>query len=529
MTPPIRTASVLEPVWLVAFTGHRPSGDPGRSAPELAAARASISAALAMFRSRAQVRGGRIELVTGAGAGADIEAIEAAEALGIPVHVVLPLSVEEFKKDFTGPSAGYQERATRAIEKATSGAGGWTVRTVWGAGRPECYLEAGLETLLFADALVALWDNRDAQGMGGTADIVREARRVGMPCVTIDPAAPAAPADGSIDAAWPAPDQLLGDLAAELGAPPASATSSARALLDHFDQSATAAAGHFRRRLVLALLLHFAAALLAGMGAAWSPVLHARVTDGHGSISESLLHLTPKVLTGIEFVLVSIAWYVMFQTNQRRSHGRWRKARFAAELTRSLIASARVLDPLWPLIGRYDARWKRFALGVGLAATRERPPQSLEDRREAYLAERLTGQIEHFAGKLKPATRWMGVLGVSSEIATIAAPVVIGVALVLKLMWPELPERSLWAAFVTFFLPVALPLIAGAATSLMVAIDAGRRTERYASMVQRLRRLSVLLPAARTERLVRRAVSEAEDLMMGELAEWHTATKHVGH
>ena len=47
--------------------------------------------------------------------------------------------------------------------------------------REACYLAAGMYMLDHSDVLIAVWDGMPARGMGGTAEIVAEARRRGMP------------------------------------------------------------------------------------------------------------------------------------------------------------------------------------------------------------------------------------------------------------------------------------------------------------------------------------------------------------
>jgi hypothetical protein len=47
--------------------------------------------------------------------------------------------------------------------------------------REQAYLAVGLYVLDRCDVLVAIWDGQGAQGLGGTAEIVLEARRRGLP------------------------------------------------------------------------------------------------------------------------------------------------------------------------------------------------------------------------------------------------------------------------------------------------------------------------------------------------------------
>ncbi|QFZ20209.1 hypothetical protein [Saccharothrix syringae] len=52
---------------------------------------------------------------------------------------------------------------------------------------PAAYLDASLRMLDRADELVAVWDGRPARGHGGTADVVGEAGRRGMPVTVVWP------------------------------------------------------------------------------------------------------------------------------------------------------------------------------------------------------------------------------------------------------------------------------------------------------------------------------------------------------
>ena len=53
------------------------------------------------------------------------------------------------------------------------------------AGRDGAYEAAGRAVLDRSDALIAVWDGREAQGRGGTGGVVAEARRRGLPVAWI--------------------------------------------------------------------------------------------------------------------------------------------------------------------------------------------------------------------------------------------------------------------------------------------------------------------------------------------------------
>jgi hypothetical protein len=69
----------LRPIWIVAFSGHRPSRASGRSLEELRQCTGRIEQVLSEFRQAAEKLGGEIELLVSAAEGADRLAFEVAE------------------------------------------------------------------------------------------------------------------------------------------------------------------------------------------------------------------------------------------------------------------------------------------------------------------------------------------------------------------------------------------------------------------------------------------------------------------
>jgi hypothetical protein len=51
----------------------------------------------------------------------------------------------------------------------------------------ESYLEAGKRVVDLSDLLIAVWDGKPAKGLGGTADVVKYARRKHEPIIHLDP------------------------------------------------------------------------------------------------------------------------------------------------------------------------------------------------------------------------------------------------------------------------------------------------------------------------------------------------------
>jgi hypothetical protein len=529
-------AEPIQPIYLVAFVGHRPGDGSGRSRDALDACAAPIRDALRSMQEQAHARDARVELVCSAAAGADIIACDAARELGIPVHVVLPKPVDAFLEDFEGPSAPDAPRAREIIRAAQDDTSDWTFRVSEGEPvEPSCYHEANVEMLEAADALLALWNGEPESGIGGTGEAVRAARELGFPICIVDPSKGGSIVREGAWEDWPPPsavfDAIRNDLSNErLRATPGTRRGDGKAwsLFMRLDAIATGAGGHFRDRLIKSLVLHFVAAILAATTTAFAPVMsnHQKELDGFEYV---VVHNAPKVLTGIELVLVFWAWLLMHQAAKIHSHGVWRRTRFAAELSHGLIMSSNVVDPIRPLIVRHDMAWKRFALTMGLLAHRSEPPMGFETRRDRYLDGRVKDQAAHFRERLPGAGRWNDHLITIARYATILAPIVIAVAFAIKLSDSGLIKTSYMVAMLAALCPVLFPLAAGAATSLIVALDAGRRSQRYSAMADRLELLAKVIPNVRTIGALRRLAIQIEEIMLDELIEWNAASKNMGH
>ena len=150
----------------LGVTGHR-----------VLAAREKIAAGVDLVLDRCQDRvpGGRLLLLSPLAEGGDrIVAERVLARPGCALHATLPLRLEECLQDFLTESSKEEfrtllSRAERIIELPAA------------ASRPAAYAAAGRYILEHIDALIAIWDGRDAQGPSGTAEIVRLARSRGLP------------------------------------------------------------------------------------------------------------------------------------------------------------------------------------------------------------------------------------------------------------------------------------------------------------------------------------------------------------
>ena len=538
----------IEQIWIVGFTGHRPGDGPGRSVHELSACKTLLLQTLEELRTKASTRGGHIEVLTSLAAGADLEMAEAAAELGIAVHVILPLPEKQFQEDFVGDKQSWS-RVKRLIEAASSEQQGGTFRVAeCSISRPDCYHETTMQILHSCDLLVAVWNEQPRAGVAGTAEAVTQANQLGLPRVLINPANQERRMEfGKSD--WPAVDAVVCELNDVLRTNERHSQTEQRGLssseyvFSTLDSSATDLGKRFRGRLVLAMALHFTAALLAATTASYTPVIHfnaektletanATVHRGKPEAGDHPDPVLPKLMTGIELLLVIVAGLLMWQAHRGRLHQQWRRTRFATEVARGLRATARLLDPLDPIIVRHIPEWRAYAISFALNAHRcARENLSLEERRDGYLNERLIDQSKgYYPKRLRRAfqlSQWF------SRIATFAstfAPLFILAALAMKLSpWKDEVNQNYLVATFVFWFPVVLPLLAGSAISFLVATDSARRAERYQLMIGRLNLSAKRLPGLKTFGAVSRAVSISEDIMVDELIEWYVASRTVGH
>jgi hypothetical protein len=83
--------------------------------------------------------------------------------------VPLPLPVEEYQEDFVGDES--RQEFLRLLNLAVD-----VIPLPAPSAREEGYLAEGLYVLDHCDVLIALWDGLEAQGLGGTGQIVALAR-----------------------------------------------------------------------------------------------------------------------------------------------------------------------------------------------------------------------------------------------------------------------------------------------------------------------------------------------------------------
>lgn len=168
---------------VIGITGHRRLD--GAAVPAIEAALATLFETVAREAAAVLPDGARPPLVLSQLAtGADQLAANAGLAAGFALGAILPFDRAAYEASFaTAERAAFRELFAHV------GKQWWQLPDV-PEDRERGYLLAGDAMIGEADVIVALWDGRAANGLGGTADVVESAVRRGVPVVHVPVAAP---------------------------------------------------------------------------------------------------------------------------------------------------------------------------------------------------------------------------------------------------------------------------------------------------------------------------------------------------
>lgn len=480
MTPKASGAgtSIQLPATLaIGFTGHRALGD------EVACRKAIFS----FLEQQKAAASGLVYGISSVAAGGDLLFAESCLQLALPLRVLLPLPVEEFREDFDAVS---WSRAEQILRQAAS------VEVTGGdQSREECYYECGIETVQQSRLLLALWNGGPAQGLGGTEDVVAFARELGRPVVWLHSTTGAVSTFNE-----KTQPELLDDPELEflnrLPDPPAPVDASgpealARAWFRKVDESATRFAPQFRRLAAIPIMLTAAAALLSGVES-W----------GHGVG----IFLTTATAFGVIAAILRL--------NTRRTL--WARTRTAAEVGRSVLA-------FWSTPAPYEAIGPEvvpelsgvlMSLHLLKMLDRGRRAIPLDEFKRRYRQERLALQIHYFSSHGARS---------AAEARRFRAATWAFIGLATGLNGWQLVSPSLIGGLGSRWLPLGASIafqIATVAGALLAVNDCDRRRQRYRELHAQLGQWDAQLEALRTWPSVLRVAGRIERALLAELIEW---------
>ena len=484
----IRLPTVLP----VGFSGHR-------RLPDEAASRAVLREFLRAYKAStpAIVYG-----VSSAAAGADLLFAESCLDLDIPLRILLPMPAEEFRSDFDAETWARAERVLAgAISIEVTGESGE---------RSELYYECGIRTVQQCRLLVTLWDGEAARGLGGTAEIVDFAEKIGRPVVCFHSQTGARHdlhADRMAGLLDDPELEFLNQLP-DAGVPPPSGLGLrlARAWFDKVDANANHFAPRSRKLAAVPVTWTAAAALFSGVAArAPGATLWMGLSAAMGLIAAVL----PSIL--------------------RLDHWQrlWARTRTAAEVCRSMMA-------LWPAPGNYDLIGPEaipelggVLLSLNFLHSNDagRAEISLEDFRRGYREERLQGQIDYFVRKSEASEREGRQFRILTWISA-------GMALLVAAWWfsGRFDPADFHHHAARLWIPLvisALFQVATVAGAMVVIRDCDRRQRRFRELAEWLSNWKPQFDALRTLSSVLEIATRIERALLVELLEWRSLMRHA--
>jgi hypothetical protein len=486
------SAICLPAVLAIGFTGHRSLADETKS-------RELISRFLA---ERKAATPATLYGVSSAAAGGDLLFAESCIQLGIPLRILLPAPAEYFRKDF--------EPATwLRVEQVLKSALSVEVTGDQQLG-DERYYECGIQTVQQCQLLIALWDGQPSRGMGGTEEIAAYAKEVGTPVfwfhsetgeltVFHEETAKNLLHDPELDFLNHLPDCGVtreSDSAKEL----------AQAWFQKIDSNASRFAPQVRRLASIPIVYTAAAALFSGAA-----------SRGHAAP----VWLAASAALGI----IAAALPTVLRLDQRQSL--WARTRTAAEVCRSALA-------LWSTSGFYEVIGPEvipelsgtlMSLNFLKMEDGARNKVSLEEFKQSYRRERLSGQIkyyfEHGAKAARDSRRfrtaaWVfGGGGILIAIGLFAGKFGLpGAHVLANVKWLPLAISALFQA----------ATVAGA---LVAVNDCNRREQRYRELHDWLKNWDRQLDALRTWPSVLQVAARVEKALLVELLEWRSLLRNT--
>jgi len=491
--------SLLSPTWIVSFTGHRHLRSPEKIKQVIGAVVQSL---------RAEIPG-RLVGYSSVAIGADTLFAEQWLSSGLPWMALLPRAEGDFKNDFAeadwAKTLALLQRAARVQ----------SLSAIKEAERDLGYLECGLLLVDEADVMIAVWDGKPSRGVGGTADIVANARNLSKPLILIDAESFEIKREHFSLEHFADPEMSylnkIADhpaLSAIEGIDPEERV---RRFFKKVDAKATSIAPRFRLWVAASVIMNAAATILVA------------ATIG--------FQVNWFVLNTLIVVLTTAATVAVALIKRKRAHQKWMRCRVASEICRSVLATwdlADVAEPTWfnQLTG-----FLRLVKTIRLMKLTDptRQVTNMEDWRQKYLTDRIDEQIHYFRRRRKESSSALSVLSVSFwlfSFLAIARALLTGSAFGIGPLVRVTPSYPLALHFVQSFLPIALPLAAGCTLSLISIFDINRQLARSRAMESLLIKAKEQIEKSESLPSLRRAVENVENALAGDVFEWFTLFRY---
>lgn len=498
-TPYAHRESLLSPIWVVGFTGHRHLRAPDKAKEVIRTVVDSLQTEIP----------GRSVGYSSVAIGADTLFVEEWLSSGLPWMALLPRAEHDFKHDFNESDWA---RTLALLKKAAR------VQSLSGikeAERDLAYLECGLLVVDEADVVVAVWDGKPSRGTGGTADIVGHARSLGKPLILIDPESLAIKRENFSPDLFADPEiTYLSCIATSERLPQdqeIDPEERVRRFFKKVDAKAATIAPRFRLWVAASVVMNAAAAILVA------------ATIG--------FEVNSFVLNTLIFVLTTAAAVVVVLIKRKRAHQKWIRCRVASEICRSALATWNLADVAEPTWFAHFTEFLRLVKTIRLMKLTDptRQVKNMEEWRQEYLTSRVDKQIHYFRQRRKEFSAAASVLSLSFwlfSVFGIVRALLMGSAFGIGPVISVTPSNPFAWHLVQSFLPIALPLAAGCTLSLISIFDTNRQLARSRAMEALLVKSREQIGNSESLPGLRRAVESAENALASEVFEWFTLFRY---
>jgi hypothetical protein len=533
-------------VWTLGFAGKRDLTD-------VSGARAALRAELRALLAAASQQQAQLVAVSSAAIGGDLVFAEECISAGIPWRALLPFAAAEFLNDQF--SSEDRERFSRCLEKAyaveTMATDLSSIQPVAGhpdaeknaARRVNAYLDCSNRVVEIADLVLFVWDGFRG-GIGGSADSWEYAEILKKPVWRWNPQAkrderhrwPGIAEQGRENEALFEAKPLSNLMAAaQLMSPGAQQDGdtenqrTVRALFHRLDELALREQEHTKVGLQRVLTLHLFATIAAGISFTFLSGQHASPW--------SLLAVVIAVVALAKPFLAFRAWRHEKALHHDRSQDRWVDARVSAELCRSTLTTWNL--PIQP-DNVFDVedfpRFRRLihslltkrALDQGTIATH----WTLEKACAHYVELRIREQAAFFDRKQAIARaqhrKWHRRFLVATWYVILGGGILAG-AHIGEIYHPEGWEIEIpkWLDHTLACFLIIAPFAATYALAIETIHDTRRRLTRFEVMSRYLHKQIEGISKCRSSVARLRLIAAAERMLVEELHEWDSVTRHT--
>jgi hypothetical protein len=490
----------MPPIWVVGFAGHRHLRNSEKMSEVIGALLGSL---------RAEIPG-QLVGYSSVAIGADTLFAQTCLSSGLSWMALLPQPEHDFKKDFTESDWATTSTLLRRAARVQSLSGAKE------ADRNLAYLECGLLIVEEADLMIAVWDGKPSRGVGGTADVVANARNLNKPLILIHPDSLAIQRERfSVEIFSDAEMAYFNHLFHQDGSR-SSGKAEPEECVRHFfqkvDAKAASIAPRFRRWVAASIIMNALAAILVA----------AKIG----------FNLNSAIWDAIIFILMSAATVAVAVIKRKGAHRKWIRCRVASEICRSALATWEITNINEPVWFNQLAGFTRLAKTIRLLKLTDerRPAADFREWRQKYLKGRVDEQIDYFhrrgqslglAVAILTFSFWtFSALGIGRAILTGSA---FGIG--------PIVSRSHFEFFsghaLESFLSIALPLAAGCVLSLISIFDLNGQLARSKAMESLLKKARGQIEKCENLPSLRRAVENAENAFGSEVFEWFTLFRYA--